>query len=103
MSSGTVLIATFTNLPEAEATRNRLASLGIESEVRRDDVGGMHPHLDLSSGVKLVVNAEDEAAARETLADLNAQSKAPAWTCPACGEKVEGNFNTCWNCGREQN
>ncbi len=23
----------------------------------------------------------------------------PAWRCPGCGEKIEGQFNTCWNCG----
>lgn len=21
------------------------------------------------------------------------------WTCPGCGEEVEGQFNACWNCG----
>lgn len=103
MSAETVVIATFTNLPEAEAARSRLDSLGISAEVTRDDVGGMHPHFDLSRGVKLLVNAEDEAAARQTLTDLNDSPPAPAWACPACGEQVEGNFNTCWNCGRDRN
>lgn len=21
------------------------------------------------------------------------------WTCPACGEQIEGQFDACWNCG----
>jgi hypothetical protein len=21
------------------------------------------------------------------------------WVCPACGEQIEGQFGTCWNCG----
>lgn len=25
-----------------------------------------------------------------------------AWTCPKCGEKLEGQFTTCWNCGTEK-
>lgn len=24
------------------------------------------------------------------------------WTCPNCGEKVEGNFGECWNCGTDR-
>jgi len=103
MSPETVVIVTYSSALEAETMCDRLASLGIHAEVRRDDVGGMHPHFDLSHGVKLLVNAEDEAAARETLADLNKESSAPNWTCPACGEQVEGNFDTCWNCGRDRN
>ena len=26
----------------------------------------------------------------------------PAWTCPGCGERIEGQFTECWNCGRER-
>jgi len=22
-----------------------------------------------------------------------------AWTCPSCGERLEGQFASCWNCG----
>jgi hypothetical protein len=25
---------------------------------------------------------------------------AEPWDCPACGERVEGDFDLCWNCGR---
>ena len=25
-----------------------------------------------------------------------------SWTCPKCGEVLEGQFTTCWNCGTEQ-
>jgi hypothetical protein len=30
-----------------------------------------------------------------------AQSQAP-WKCPKCGEMLEGQFTTCWNCGTEK-
>ena len=26
----------------------------------------------------------------------------PAWECPKCGEKIEGQFSACWKCGHEQ-
>jgi hypothetical protein len=25
-----------------------------------------------------------------------------AWICPICGEKLEGQFTTCWKCGTEK-
>src|SRR4051794_36986873 len=25
------------------------------------------------------------------------------WKCPACGEEVPGNFDTCWHCGAAEN
>ncbi len=24
------------------------------------------------------------------------------WTCPGCGERLEGQFGSCWKCGRER-
>lgn len=27
---------------------------------------------------------------------------AEAWTCPRCGERLEGQFGACWQCGRER-
>ncbi len=102
MSNETVTVATYTSRPEAEAIRERLESLGISCEVQADNVGGMHPHLDVTAGIRLVVNLEDEARARETLADLQAPDPSPPWICPSCGEEVDGNFTVCWNCKRER-
>ncbi len=102
MSNESVVIATYTNGPEAEAARARLVALGIAAEIQRDDVGGMYPQLDLTEGIRLVVNAEDEARARETLADLQTPDPSPPWICPACGEQVDGNFSVCWNCKQER-
>ena len=36
-------------------------------------------------------------AARELLAQLQALPQRH-WTCPRCGENVEGGFEQCWNC-----
>jgi len=27
---------------------------------------------------------------------------ATEWRCPACGERLEGQFTACWNCGAER-
>jgi hypothetical protein len=26
-----------------------------------------------------------------------------AWTCPSCGEQLEGQFSSCWKCGATRN
>ncbi len=26
----------------------------------------------------------------------------PPWQCPGCGERIEGQFSHCWNCGAER-
>jgi len=34
---------------------------------------------------------------KKTLAPLASVKK--SWTCAGCGEKIEGQFSECWNCG----
>lgn len=29
-------------------------------------------------------------------------SASPPWTCPVCGERIEGIFGVCWQCGAAQ-
>jgi rubrerythrin len=49
----------------------------------------------------------DNAKAQEAM-DILSQAKsmqytaADEWVCPGCGEKIEGQFTSCWNCGREK-
>ena len=47
-----------------------------------------------------VVRDEDVAAARELIAALapREDTRAASWTCPACGERLEGQFTECWKC-----
>jgi hypothetical protein len=42
--------------------------------------------------------AQAQAVVDEMLAQRHAQSLALPWTCPACGEEVDGTFDLCWNC-----
>lgn len=30
------------------------------------------------------------------------QIEGTAWTCPTCGEKLEPQFTSCWNCGTKK-
>jgi hypothetical protein len=41
--------------------------------------------------------ARAEGLLREVLNE--AAAPRPEWTCPACGERIEGQFGECWHCG----
>jgi len=67
MSEEMVNIAVFSNAAEAAIVRGRLAEAGIESMVSMDDAGGMIPSLQLATGVRLFVQAEDAEEAQALL------------------------------------
>jgi len=49
-----------------------------------------------------VVDDELFPRAKSLLAQFMAREADGAnWICPACGEEVEGQFNSCWNCGAD--
>jgi hypothetical protein len=62
-----VRIQTYSDRNGAEAARSFLQAYGIEAMLVTDDAGGLRPELTLARGVKLLVNAENEAAARDLL------------------------------------
>lgn len=100
MRDGFVVIRTFGNEVDAQIAQGTLASLGVSALLETDNCGGMRPHLDLTVGVRLLVAQPDADRALEILAAIPAPAAGVPWACPGCGEEVEGNFDTCWNCGR---
>jgi len=48
-----------------------LEANGIEAAVSSDDAGGQEPQLQLTQGVRVLVASEDEAQARELIAEAN--------------------------------
>ena len=65
-----VVLETFPSRIEAEMAQGILESEGIEAVVMADDAGGAYPMFQFIRGVKLLVAAEDEARAQETLAAM---------------------------------
>jgi len=76
-----VTVGMFGNRPEAEVSRARLESEGIEARVSADDAGGFEPPLGLTNGVRLVVRAPFAAMAMGILEPPLAgrSHRAPPW------------------------
>lgn len=62
-----VVLSTYSLLSSAESAAACLKANGIECLVQADDCGGMLSPLDLIEGIRLVVEADQEAQAREIL------------------------------------
>jgi hypothetical protein len=88
------------SLIEVAHARNVLMSVGIQSELRNQYLGGALGDLPmLETWPQLFVEDDDEVAA---LRALSRATKAPGgtpWTCQQCGEHSEPQFTHCWRCG----
>ena len=65
--SDLVVVHTFNSRPEAEMAKSALDAAEIESMVMADDAGGTQPGFWEGRGVAVLVNKENEQAAREIL------------------------------------
>jgi hypothetical protein len=61
-------VAVVSSRTEAELVAGLLRSNGLRAAVLADDAGGQDPQLQIS-GVRVLVDADDEAAARQVLAE----------------------------------
>lgn len=62
-----IVLKTFNNEIEAELARQLLQAAGVKAFAFKDDAGGMEPHLQLTGGVRLVVNSADADRAHQIL------------------------------------
>ena len=87
------------NVGDVGLLRNGLDEAGIAYELRSQTPP--YPLYGLGQEI-WVVNGDDFLRAcevRDNLAKPPAASLLPSWTCPACGERLEGQFTSCWKCG----
>jgi hypothetical protein len=88
---------------EAAHIRNVLEAAGIPAEVRNDRLWGALGEIPLQEAWPQVwVEPRDAERARALLRQLERGPVRPAWTCPKCGESLEGQFTACWSCGSER-
>ena len=90
---------------EAHLVAGLLASQGIGAEVRNEALFGVRGEVPVTPSTLptvWVVNDQDADPALAILRDYPpSQTDAtvePPWTCGACGEQVEAQFEACWNC-----
>jgi hypothetical protein len=95
-------LASSLDLLEIHHLKNLLEAEGIRCWIRNEllaRLAGEIPFTDCSLELHLVSEA-DRPRAEETLrAWRRARPLGPAWTCPGCGERLEGQFSACWQCG----
>lgn len=97
----TLLVASL-DLLEIHHLKNVLEAEGVRCRLRNEmlsRLAGEIPFTDCA----LELHLEDPAdrwRAERLLADWRAGAPrpGPAWTCAACGERIEGQFDACWRC-----
>ena len=82
--------------------RSVLDEAGIAYEVRNETMP--YPGAIFDPEVWVIEDGEFARACglRDVVTQLPPVSQTP-WTCPSCGEKLEGQFGSCWKCGANRN
>ncbi len=65
MADDIVEVARFFTITEGELACARLRADGIKAYLQTDNAGGIHPELNFTRGVRLMVLSGDEPRARE--------------------------------------
>lgn len=89
---------------EAHLIRGFLASHGVLAEVRGEYLTSGWGELPLDVCSVWICDDTQFEHASELVKALLSGSLArkfggESWTCPDCGEKLEGQFTACWHCG----
>jgi hypothetical protein len=88
------------NALEIHHLKNVLEAEGIRCWIRNEllsRLAGEIPFTECAMELHLV-RAEDRRA-RSAARGLAPSAAAGAAACPSCGERIEGQFGACWNCG----
>lgn len=87
---------------EVVHVQNLLEQAGIPCSLRNERLAGAIGDIPfLETWPQLWVEEDDEARALGFIAELRkaVAQAAPAWHCTGCGERIEGQFSECWQCG----
>lgn len=89
---------------EAEFVRGLLDEEGIAAVVQGTALQvGLGPVLGGSALPAVYVREEDLEPARDVVGRYERgeieRPRGDDWTCPHCGERIEGQFTACWKCG----
>jgi hypothetical protein len=88
---------------EAHLIRGMLEAEGIQALVKGDQLYGAYGELPILPTVWILDDALAAQAARIAMEYLQGTAARrhghDRWTCPKCGETLEGQFTDCWSCG----
>ena len=95
--------------PEAHFVKSILEDHGIQAVVRGENLQVLRGQSSLMSTYPEVFVGDDANMERvkellkkyEATRAGNTDDKRPPWTCPKCGEKLDGSFTECWACAPE--
>ncbi len=94
---------------EAEFVRGLLEAEEIPAIVQGNALEGARGDIPFTEGAMPSVWVNEADLERATLVVEEFRRGGPggsmlqtAWTCHRCGETLEGQFTTCWNCGAEK-
>jgi hypothetical protein len=90
--------------PEAHLVKGFLESQGIKAVVRGEFLTSGWGELPVDLCSVWVTDDEQFTRANELLVaflkgTFARQFSGERWTCPGCGEQLEGQFTACWKCG----
>ncbi len=92
-------------LHEIYHLKNLLEAEGIPCRVRNEQLSSLAGEVPFTecAAQLLLLRESDRAAADEVLRAWHSpRPRRRAWICPACGERLEGQFTACWKCGSER-
>jgi hypothetical protein len=92
------------NPMEGHAIRGFLDANGVEAIVRGEFLSGGVGELPADVCAVWIVDDASHERAIGLLRDYlrGTHVRVEAWVCPACNERLEGQFTECWNCGAER-
>lgn len=98
------LVHTAKHAAEAHLVRGFLESQGIEAVVRGEYLTSGWGELPVDLCAVWIADDAQFAHANELLiaffkGTFARQFSGQRWTCPECGEQLEGQFTACWKCG----
>jgi hypothetical protein len=98
-SSGMAKVYSAPNLAESDLVAAILEANGIPAVVKNAVLAAWVGWATsfYHAGYQVLVPADEAEKARAVLES----GRGSDWSCPKCGEKIDGVFDACWNCGYE--
>ena len=94
-------VFTADNPVEVGFVRGLLGAEGIETRVRSMELWAAAVEIYFAEGARpsVWVKKHEHERAKAIIRDRDRSSSGRPWTCPGCGERLEGQFTACWRCG----